>query len=132
MVVIDEGVPRQLVARLREHGIDAHGFDRRWRGASNGELLALVEAAGYTVLVTNDKNLFHQQNFRGRKLAVVALPTNRKVVVMQRASDVADTIARVRPGQHVAIEPTGERIVRQEVEGAISEASLPAVDPFVP
>jgi hypothetical protein len=51
---------------------------------------------------------------------------------MQRASDVADTIERVEPGQHVTIERTGERIVRCEVEGAISEWRLPAVEPFVP
>lgn len=97
---------------------------------SNGELLAAVEAAGYAVLVTNDKNLFHQQSFRGRKLAVVALPTNRKAIVMQRVDDVLDTIRRIRPGQHVTIYATGARIVRQEIEGVTVEESMPAVDPF--
>jgi hypothetical protein len=131
-VVIDEDVPRQLVKWLRESGLDAYTFDRAWQALSNGELLAVVEAAGYAVLITNDRNLFHQQSFRGRKLAVVALPTNRKAVVMVRADDVADTVRRIRPGQHVTIEATGERIVRQEVGGATVEARMPAVNPFPP
>jgi hypothetical protein len=35
-----------------------------------------AEAQGFDALVTNDKNLSFQQNLRGRKLAIVVLPTN--------------------------------------------------------
>jgi hypothetical protein len=39
----------------------------------NGELLDAAEVAGFDVLVTTDKNMRHQQNLTGRKIAIVVL-----------------------------------------------------------
>jgi hypothetical protein len=39
----------------------------------NGELLTAAEQAGFDVLLTTDKNLIHQQNLSGRKIAIVVL-----------------------------------------------------------
>jgi predicted nuclease of predicted toxin-antitoxin system len=63
-LVLDEGVPKQLARAFRENGFAADVLPKAWYGASNSELLALLEGAGYTVLITNDKNLVHQQNLR--------------------------------------------------------------------
>jgi predicted nuclease of predicted toxin-antitoxin system len=129
-VILDEGVPKQLARRLRDHGIDADALRKAWYGFSNGELLALIERTGYAVLITSDKNLVHLQNLRGRELAIVALPTKRKAFLMGRVADIADTIKRIGPGQHVSIEANGRRIVRQHVDNSFAESSLPDIDPF--
>jgi hypothetical protein len=44
-----------------------------WAGLKNGQLLEAAEAAGFTVLVTGDRNLQFQQNLTKRKLGVVVL-----------------------------------------------------------
>ncbi|MCE7028988.1 hypothetical protein LZD57_13395 [Jiella sp. CBK1P-4] len=90
-------MPKQLVAALRSLGIDAHEFPKQFRNFSNGELIAAVEADGFDVLVTNDKNIASQQSLRGKKVAVVALPLNRRRQIVERADDVADTVRRSRP-----------------------------------
>ena len=49
-----------------------------WRGATNRQLLALVEANQLDVLVTLDQNLCHRQNIIARELGfiVVKVPDN--------------------------------------------------------
>jgi hypothetical protein len=42
--------------------------------ASNGDVLAEAERAGFDVL-TADKNIRYQQNLRGRRIAIVVLGT---------------------------------------------------------
>jgi hypothetical protein len=44
---------------------------RGWDTLSNGDLLKAAEEAGFEVLLTTDTNLSHQQNLKGRKLAIV-------------------------------------------------------------
>jgi hypothetical protein len=77
----------------------------------NGELLALAERDGFDVLVTNDKNIGAQQNLRGRRIAIVVLPTNLRRQVMERAAAVVDTVSRIQAGQYVVIEASGRRPV---------------------
>ena len=78
---------------------------------TNGELLAIAQEHGFDVLVTNDRSIYSQQNLRGRRLAIVVLPTNLRRVIMNRAADVVDTINRVKLGQYVVIELSGLRPV---------------------
>ncbi|GAB3224457.1 DUF5615 family PIN-like protein [Spirosoma arcticum] len=44
-----------------------------WQSEKNGELLALMLAENFDVLVTFDKNLQHQQNFDKYLIAVLVL-----------------------------------------------------------
>src|SRR5277367_2663402 len=67
---------------LQRAGLDAHRFKSIWKGFTNGRLIAAVEADGFDVLLTNDKNMASQQNLEGRTVAVVALPSNRRATVM--------------------------------------------------
>ena len=131
-IALDEGVPRQLATALRDLGFDASGFDPNWKGMSNGRLIAVVEAAGFDILVTNDKNMSNQQSLRGRALAVVALPTNRRSVIIARVEDIADTLRRAGAGQHVVIETTGFRVARSAgPNGESRETTFPNVRPFL-
>lgn len=131
-VVLDEGVPRHLADALRASGVDADRFRTAWKGIGNGTLLRAAEAAGYAVLVTNDKNIADQQSFVGRMLAVVSLPVNRRSALMARVANIADTILRTKPGQHVAITLDGRRHVRRFADGLLVEEEWPAVPPFAP
>ena len=49
-----------------------------WLGKKNGELLALIQEAGFGVLVTGDQNMPYQQNWQGRSFAIVVLATHPK------------------------------------------------------
>lgn len=129
-VVIDEGVPRQLVRALIEHGIDASRFPRGWTSLSNGALIRACEAEGYDVLVTNDKNIADQQNLQGKRLAVLALPHNRRRAIIERLEDIADTLRRADPGEHIVIEIDGTRTIRRLVGGEAVIERLPPVSAF--
>ncbi|ARO53190.1 MULTISPECIES: hypothetical protein [Methylorubrum] len=129
-VVIDEGVPRHLASALIEQGIDASRFPRKWISLSNGVLIRACEAEGYDVLVTNDKNIADQQSLQGKRLAVVALPHNRRRAIIERIEDIADTLRRANPGEHIVIEIDGTRTIRRIVDGSVVEERLPAVATF--
>src|SRR5215813_13605474 len=92
---------------------------------TNGELLTTAEERGFDVLVTNDRNIFSQQNLRGRRLAIVVLPTNLRRIVMERASDVVDTVNRAEPGQYVVIELSGSRTVVDYNAAEIESSEMP-------
>jgi lipid A disaccharide synthetase len=55
--------------------------------------------------VTNDKNITAQQNLRGRNIAIIVLPTNRRREVMALAPRIANAIKRVQPGQWIDLDP---------------------------
>ena len=102
-VILDEGVPRTLARRLREHGIDAVPFPNDWKQLSNGALLAEVVQQGFGVLITNDKQMQFQQNLTNLTLAVLVLPTNRRPDVLALASEIADAVRSARMGQVLSI-----------------------------
>ena len=71
-VLLDEQLPRQLAPLLVGHEVRTVQ-QQSWAGLKNGQLLEAAEAAGFTVLVTGDRNLQFQQNLSNRKLGVVVL-----------------------------------------------------------
>ena len=97
---------------------------------TNGELLATAEEQAFDILITNDRNIFSQQNLRGRKLAIVVLPTNLRRLIMDRAADLVDTVNRVEPGQYVVIELSGSRTVVDYNAPKIESSEMPSIQPF--
>ena len=71
-VLLDEQLPRQLAPLLAGHEVRTVQ-QQSWAGLKNGQLLEAAEAAGFTVLVTGDRNLQFQQNLAERTLGVVVL-----------------------------------------------------------
>jgi hypothetical protein len=47
--------------------------ERGWDTLGNGDLLAAAEQAGFDVVLTADKNMRHQQNLEGRRIALPVL-----------------------------------------------------------
>jgi predicted GNAT family acetyltransferase len=96
-VLFDNGTPRGVAAALSEHIVEearAHGWDT----LKFGELLDAAEAAGFDVFVTTDRNIRHQQNLTGRKIAVVVLGKARWKLIKERLADVAGAVAAAQPG----------------------------------
>jgi hypothetical protein len=73
-VLLDQGVPVPLRTAMPEIDIRTALF-MGWSELSNGALLDAAEREVFTVLVTTDRNLQHQQKLDGRAIAVVILPT---------------------------------------------------------
>jgi hypothetical protein len=123
-------VPRHLAAYLATVGFSATPYPNDWKQTKNGELLTPAEDRGFDILVTSDKNIYSQQNLRGRSLAIIVLPTNLRRHVMARAADVADTITRIASGQYVVIEPSGARPVINYNMEQPEPVEMPALKPF--
>lgn len=129
-IVIDEGVPRHLIAALREVGIEAERFPKAFLQMRNGDLIRRLDELGYDALLTNDKNIASQQSLRGRRIAVVALPHNRRSTIVARVPDIADTLRLALPGRHVIMEWDGRRTVTYVAENGEIREELPPIRAF--
>jgi hypothetical protein len=109
-VLLDEGVPRQLASRLEAAGFSATPYPQSWKQTKNGELLELSEQRGFDVLITNDKNMYAQQNLRRRNISIIVIPTNLRRQVMERVAEIVDTLGRIAPRQCIVIELDGRRL----------------------
>ncbi len=67
-ILFDNGTPNPIARALVGHEV---AFARQigWHALRNGELLNQAEEAGYELLLTSDKNIRHQQNLSGRRIA---------------------------------------------------------------
>jgi hypothetical protein len=74
LILFDHVTPSGIARFLPGHTV-TKAKDRGWDTLSNGDLLAEAERAGFDVLLTADKNMRHQQNLRGRRIAIVVLST---------------------------------------------------------
>lgn len=71
-LLLDENLPKRLKIDLASHKVYTVR-DMSWNGAKNGELLKLMDAENFDVLITFDKNLQYQQNFSKYSLPVLVL-----------------------------------------------------------
>lgn len=106
LVLFDHGTPRGLARSLAGHTVH-RAKTRGWETLSNGELLARAEEAGFDVLVTTDKNIRHQQNPRGRKIAVVVLGNPLWPVLRLHAELVASAVNAATPGSYTEVDMPG-------------------------
>lgn len=110
-VFLDESVPRQLAEPLRRLGLLVGSMHSKgWAGIQNGELLRRIEGE-YDALLTSDKNMRFQQSLRGRRLAVIVLPSNRRSVIADRVADIAATIELALSGYYIVVDASGRRSV---------------------
>ena len=62
-LLLDENLPKRLKQDFIEHEIFTVA-DKGWTGISNGKLLTLLVDNKFDALLTFDKNLQYQQNFK--------------------------------------------------------------------
>lgn len=107
-VLIDECAPKALKTFLAKHGHECRTVQEAgWSGKQNGELLALAGTA-FDVLVTVDTNLRYQQNFAGRKIAIVVIQSssNRLNHLVKFFPACVSALHEIKAGEVVLVGPT--------------------------
>jgi hypothetical protein len=105
-VLLDECVPRRLRRELAGHEVHTVP-EMGWSGKKNGELLGLMTAAGFTVLLTVDQGIPHQQNLRSAGVAVVLLfgVSNQLSDLIPLMPAARASLATIQPGEVAQIHP---------------------------
>lgn len=104
LVLFDNGTPRTLARFLIDHHMVTEARARGWERLGNGELLREAETAGFEVLVTTDKNIRHQQNLKGRKIAIVVLGQGRWSLIKNHVPQIITAISGATPGSFTEVE----------------------------
>lgn len=101
-ILFDQGAPVPLRLSLSSHAVST-AHEMGWSELDNGNLLSAAEEA-FDVLVTTDRNLRHQQNLTGRRLAILVLPTTSWPRIRERVHEVVRAIEELREGQLVELD----------------------------
>ena len=97
-ILFDQGTPRPLRNFLTGHEVIT-SRQQGWATLENGDLLTQAENL-FDLLITTDKNLVHQQNLTGLRLAILVLPTTNWNEVKLHTREVLDAVNSVRPGEY--------------------------------
>jgi predicted nuclease of predicted toxin-antitoxin system len=103
-VLLDECVPKRLLRHLSGYEF-THALDLGWGGKKNGELLKAMREANFSILVTVDKNLIHQQNVQSSGIAVITMAgkSNRVIDLMPLIPTLLQTISAIKPGDMIEV-----------------------------
>jgi len=71
-LLLDENLPKRLKADFPEHEIYTVR-DKGWNGKKNGDLLQLMLDEKFDALLSFDKNMQYQQNFKKFSIPVLVL-----------------------------------------------------------
>lgn len=96
--VLDEALPCKLAGILSEVGCPTEPFPARWKGLKDGALLDELEAGGWSVLVTCDRNMVHQQTLSRRSVAVIVVPGQRLQVLVPMVDAISRSVIEAEPG----------------------------------
>jgi predicted nuclease of predicted toxin-antitoxin system len=102
-VLFDQVTPAGIARFLKGHAV-IKAKDQGWERLTNGDLLARAEYAGFDVLVTGDKNMRYQQNFTGRKIAIVMLSAPNWPIVKLRLQEIAAAVNAATPGSYTEVD----------------------------
>ena len=102
-ILFDSNTPAPLARFLRGHDV-VRSDELGWQGLENGALLDAAESAAFDLLLTCDRNLRYQQNFTGRKLALVVLSSNHWPTLRRVAARIAGAVDFVQTGQIVQVD----------------------------
>jgi predicted nuclease of predicted toxin-antitoxin system len=102
-VLLDVCTPVQVRKALPGHQVHT-AVKMGWGELENGDLLRSAEAAGFDLIVICDKNLRHQQNLTGSKLAILELWTNHRPTLEKHWDYIRQNAEAMRPGQYRALQ----------------------------
>ena len=105
-VLLYECVPRRLRRELVGHEVRTVP-EMGWSGKKNGELLGLMAAAGFTVLLTVDQGIPQQQNLRVAGVAVILLfgASNQLSDLVPLMAAARAALVTIQPGEVAQIRP---------------------------
>ena len=100
-ILFDQGTPVPRKEQLAGHKVQT-AFELGWSQLTNGDLLAAAENR-FDVLITTDQNLRYQQTLKGRKLAVLVLPTTSWPRLQGRAEEIVKALTLLTTGDYYEI-----------------------------
>ncbi len=103
LILFDNGTPAPLRHFLKGHTV-VEAIERGWDRLTNGELIAAAEAAGFELLLTTDKNIRHQQNLTGRKIAFVVIGNQQWPTLRRYIARVVEAVDAATPGSYTEVE----------------------------
>jgi hypothetical protein len=102
-ILFDANTPAPLARFLQGHEV-VRSDELGWQGLENGTLLDAAENSGFDLLLTCDQNMRYQQNFAGRRLALVVLSSNHWPTPRRVAARIATTVDFAQTGQMVKVD----------------------------
>ena len=95
LLLLDENIPKKLKNDFQGHDVFTIK-ERGWNGLKNGMLLQKLLENNFHALITFDKNLQHQQNFKRYPITVFVLsaPINRYSVLTKLSPKILDFLSR--------------------------------------
>ena len=103
LILFDQATPVPLRPYLKGHTVRT-AAQQGWDRLKNGDLLEAVEEAGFDMLLTTDKNMRYQQNFVGRKIAVLVLGQQNWSLLLPHVQLVVDAVNAITPGNYAEVE----------------------------
>ncbi len=103
-LLLDECVPRPLKQDLLGYDV-RHVVDMDWSSKRNGELLRLMLAEQFDVLLTVDQNIEFQHNVRASGIGVVVVlaRTNRVKELRLLVPQMLDALEKVKAGDLIKV-----------------------------
>ena len=98
-VLLDVCTPVQVRKALPGHEVHT-AVKMGWGELENGELLRAAEDMGFFLFIICDKNLRHQQNLSGRKLAILELWTNHRPTLEKHWPLIQWNAEAMQPGEY--------------------------------
>ena len=99
-LLLDENLPKRLKLDFPEHEIYTVR-EKCWDGKKNGELMKLMVDESFDALLTFDKNLQHQQNFKKYTIPVLVLnaPNNTYLTLKDLVPKIKEVLSGdIQPG----------------------------------
>jgi hypothetical protein len=103
-LLLDENLPKKLKNDFPGHEVFTVR-EKGWEGKTNGELLKLMLDSAFDVLLTFDKNLQHQQNFKKYTITVFILsaPDNTYLTLQKLVPKILTFLSEPLPGGIIEI-----------------------------
>ena len=104
-LLLDENLPKRLKQDFPEFEISTV-HDQGWNGLTNGNLLKMMLANGFDVLITFDKNLQYQQNFSKYPIQVIVLTAVSNSY--RQLNPLVDKIKEILSSAQIGVSIVGE------------------------
>jgi hypothetical protein len=77
-------------------------YEMGWSEIDNGRLLSAAELE-FDAMITTDQSIRYQQNFAGRRLGIIVLPTTNWRTIQGHQREILSAINNLHPGEVVEL-----------------------------
>jgi hypothetical protein len=95
-ILFDQGAPAPLRSALTAHTVST-AYEMGWSDLDNGILLQVAEEQ-FEALITTDQNLRYQQDLKGRRLAILILPSTSWPKIQAYLPQIIAAVGELQPG----------------------------------